>query len=296
MARFLGLFAASILLLVGVPSAHALLPPIDDTVHLFSQAAREEGEQIIRETYEQSPTHRRIVVQTLPTLPAEQPDLQQYAETLFRNERLNGILIVITRDPHKLEITFGKQTTRLFPDKDELRQTILTHFKRGSFDQGLLDGLRYASARLMSSPPIAVHQIPPRSVSPMTRVNPIAGLGIGGILLTVLVVLFLVRLVGGLFRGAAGGMGTAMPGMGGGFFSSLVGSIFGVAAGSWLYDRFLGGGNAYGGSSDSQFYPTPDSSDTYTADDGDVGSSSVDSWNDGGSFDDGSSGGAGGDW
>lgn len=54
-------------------------------------------------------------------------------------------------------------------------------------------------------------------------------------------------LIRGLFRsmsgggaGVGGGMGQPAYGGGGGFFQNMMGSLFGAAAGMWMYDQFFG--------------------------------------------------------
>ena len=65
---------------------------------------------------------------------------------------------------------------------------------------------------------------------------------IGG-LLVAWVIFGLIRSM--LNRGGAGGMGMPQGAGGGGFFTSLIGGMFGAAAGMWMYDQFFGShGNA----------------------------------------------------
>jgi uncharacterized protein len=103
--------------------------------------------------------------------------------------------------------------------------------------------------------------------------------------------------------GSAGGYGGYGAG-GGGFFSSLMGGLFGAAAGSWLYDQFSGGQSHFGGRGPMDSSPTisttPDRQDTdYTAEGGDFDQQAEANDDDGGggfSDDNSSWGGGGGDF
>jgi uncharacterized protein len=144
--------------------------------------------------------------------------------------------------------------------------------------------------------------------------------------LGIIAVLFLVRLLGGLFGGSAGparmggmgmpgrgmgpgyggpGYGPAYGGRGGGFFSGMLGGLGGALAGNWLYDQFSG--RHGGGHIDASSYPTSESTGGYfpQGDEpiigGDDGGNGGASWGDAGGDWGGGDGGAdwgggGGDW
>src|SRR5262249_22171665 len=137
-------------------------------------------------------------------------------------------------------------------------------FKNGDFDAGLLQGVRTITSEASAVRGQLGGGVPRGAAPPGRRVgvpnraaNPHGGFGLGSLLgigLLIVGVLFLVRLLGGLFgagsRGYAGGPGRmggpgygpgyGYGGGGGGFLSSVFGGIGGALAGNWLYDQFSG--------------------------------------------------------
>ena len=115
---------------------------------------------------------------------------------------------------------------------------------------------------------------------------------------------------GSMPGGGPGGGGYGPVRGGGGFFSSLLGSLFGAAAGNWMYDSFFRGGNrgpSLGDTSSPSVFG-PSDPDALPADEagggafggdaddaGGGGFGSDDSTGDNGGFDDGGGGDFGGD-
>ena len=118
-------------------------------------------------------------------------------------------------------------------------------------------------------------------------------------LLVIWVVVALVRAFTGAGRGYSGGPAGAGPGGpgygyggggggGGGFMTSLLGGLFGAAAGSWLYDSFIRGHSSHGGWGSSPAYGAPPSPGAAPED--------TDYSGTGGDIDSGDTGGGGGDF
>lgn len=254
-------------------------------------------------------------------------DARQAAEGMFRETKPNGVLVLIVKDTKKLEIVVGKHTYERFTDSDvsQLRSAILSKFKIGDFDGGVVAGAEYLETQLVRD--FAIGRAPassqdrtagaremtdPRArqpFQPVDRSGGGGGIGIIGLILAIVVIGFIFRAIGGFFRmltgggGYASGPGYAGGGYGGGMFNSILGSMFGAAAGNWMYDRFFrggggmtdftshGGNQGYGGGGyDGSQMIGGDSS--FSSDNGEIGGSFDGGW---GGGDDGS-GGGGGDW
>ncbi|MFO0578293.1 MAG: TPM domain-containing protein [Polyangia bacterium] len=280
--------------LIAAPALAATAPSVEDRAGLFSTSTVSTANQIVDRIYSNTAPHKQVVVETLATLPrGEQAD--QLAAQHFQQQRVDGLLILIVKDPHKLAVTVGRHTEERFRDAEAVRGAMLERFRRDDYDGGLLAGLRLVESRL-------TEQFPLRAVSAQREVGaPVAAaersasggrswmwlllLGGGGLLA------FLIwrsrRGTGsgtqygppvGEFRsgtGLGGGFGTgyAAPGGGGGWARTLLGGAAGAVAGNWLYDRFARGDHdgaahatSYGGGSGGGGYDAPDS------DVGDVGS------------------------
>lgn len=214
-----------------------------------------------------------------------------------------GIYILICKSPGYVEILVDRETrNRGFTqqDQDRLRKILTDALasaaktERGGDpekakslrDQGLYEAISFIENDLKDTS-VAGNA---RTASSTDQGEGIKlGSGIGGWLCLGLMILLGVWLVVGVFRALMGGFGGG-PGMGGGgFFSSLLGGLFGAAAGMWLYDHFFGGSSGMFGGSDAYANDGTSATDTGAGDfSGDDGT--------GGGFDDGGGDFGGGDF
>jgi hypothetical protein len=149
---------APLLLLLG-SRALAASSGVRDEAHFFSPDVVSQAEQVIGQIEQKH--HKDVLVETLPAIP---PDLKgQYdpqnkeaffekmANTRAKAQGVDGIYVLITRDPPHLQVMPGNNTRqRLFPlsDRDAVRDQLLTSFKQEKFDQGLLDMVRGIQQRM----------------------------------------------------------------------------------------------------------------------------------------------------
>ena len=278
-----------------------------DEAKIFSASTVEQAGRMISEIRSSTSPQKDVIVLTAATLPAGSEDAQRVAEEIFRQRRLNGVLLYLVKSPHRLVITIGRSTQSRFGAGDTVRNVMLQEFKAGRYDEGLLAGIGVLRKEL----PLAFSLASPRdrfaagsrqAVLPggegqFSRIDGPAprsastGFGFGGLLMIGLLIFAISRLFGN--RGM-GGMGGGLMGRGAG--GSFMSGLFGAVAGNWAYNHFFGGngmGSAWGSQypSDSPF----DSGGSFGNDDGAIGSSSSGSWNDGGDSGGGFDGG-GGDW
>lgn len=337
---------ASCLLGAGLCDAQPNAPArmVQDDLNWFSAAAREKANADIARI--KSQFHKDLAIETLkaPTQLSEVDPkdtvavnkfFDNWAVTRFKNERVDGVLVLLVDQPKIARVLVGPETEhRLFPatSRDELRTRLVEHLKKGDRDGALSSATAYVldvmgqHHRTAANPPVvpAQHEFPAQGVPVQRQPNLMNLIWIGlGVLLVVWVVSALVRALSG--GGGGYGMGGGYGGGGGGFMSSMLGGLFGAAAGMWMYDRFFGHGGSSGwggttagfGGSDASREPSDIGGGDPSVSGGDYGGGGNDvadaggggdNWNDagdfggggggdfGGGFGGGDFGGGGGDW
>ena len=275
------------LVLLGLFATSADATRIRDDGRMFSDRAVSEAQgrlDRIERAY-QVP----VVLETVESLNGQ--DITSASLERAQRSGSRGIYILLDKQGKKLEVRdFNK-----FLGEDRrraIRQAFTAPFQEGDFDAGLLQAvgtidtmLAQGGGRLRPNPAgNGRAPAPARGGGGLSALIPII-LGIVGIL-------FVIRLLGGLFgsmgRPQVGQAPMGAPGSsgygrgGGGFMSSLFGGIGGALAGNWLYDQFSGHHQDRG---DTYSNPT----DAGPADAGG-------NWGGGGEVGDWGGGGGGGDW
>lgn len=180
-----------------------------------------------------------------------------------------GIYILISKQDKLISNVLIRRrlANRLSEERRKaIRNAFIADFRSGDFDGGLRHAVQVIGQSLAAGQASVPAPFPARGV-PARRPG---GAGLGTLLmigLGIVAVLFVLRLLGGVFGGAGGGYrgparmggpGYGGPGYGygggggGGFFSSLFGGIGGALAGNWLYDQFSG--RHHGGYGDNASY------------------------------------------
>ncbi|MEY2411378.1 MAG: hypothetical protein QOF48_4048 [Verrucomicrobiota bacterium] len=299
--------------------ARAVGPEVRDNSGLFSPAAVKQADETIRAI--QRDYHKDLLIETFPAVPeARTNDYARNREEFFstfvtdraRAARLDGIYVLVMKEPppHRFRIQVGvgqatRQRAFTTADRDELVRIVQASFRADKYDEALRNGVAYVERTLRNNLQGAAAARPVSDAGGGRQVPDgpaTSSRGSGGSLLIlgvfivggVILVGFILRLLRRGMGGGSGGLAGAggMGGGGGGFFSSLLGGIGGAMAGSWLYDRFLGG-NAH--ASDNYRMNPPDAppSDVggdYSSSGGDVDSGGGGDFGGGG----GDSGGGGG--
>lgn len=288
--------------------AHALTPEVRDGAGFFKPETVARANEIIKEVEQRY--KKDLLVETVPHVPERErqeatssdPHVKDrffvdWADRRARDEGVNGIYVLITREPGHVEVAVGNRTRTEFPDEERHRlvEILLNHFKKKEYDEGLLEAVRYVQSTLaahtrVGGAPSAGSEHP--GLSHETR-GIEASWGLWHWLGLGLAVLFGVWLLSAVVRALAGGggqpggytgpggsAGYGPAGPGGGFFPSLMGGLFGAVAGSWLYDRFFSGESVSAAAEPTlDSAPAPEDTD-YTAEGGDfdtTGSSGGDS-------------------
>lgn len=324
-AKFSWLSLALALVTLLSPPAEARPAAILDDGAFFSESAKGEAARNIGDL--EKSVRKDLAIETFRELPVElkaglnledktavSRAIQQWAISRAKSQAVNGVYILLVKNPAHLQVEVGNDTQRqafTLHDRDQLVSLMLGKLRAKNNDGALLDAVSFVSStmrahlpnqtRLGSQPveaPRGYLMKAPATHSSVSWFLPLL-LGVG-----------VVWLIIGIIRAFTNSGGTPMggssvnPGGGGGFLSSLFGGMFGAAAGMWMYNQFFGdhGTSAWGANQNSfpdnnqntyndQGFSGQDTD--YSGSGGDFSDSSG-SGNDSSSWDSGSSGDSGG--
>lgn len=236
---------------------------IEDNAGLFSEGAREEAKAKLARL--QASVNREVHIQTYKELPESQSKALEaakgdktkvqgvwegWASDHLRGER--GLVVLINWEPGKVMVKADKAVTNAGysnASAGELRERLIKSLGEAKKNNNEVDRKKLLDEALAGAVSLIATTLPlerGRAGAP-AHLGGENDNGILGYVCLGLAGLMLVWLVVGLFRGAMAGpsMSPAMGG-GGGFFSSLLGGMFGAAAGMWMYNSFFGSNNAWG--------------------------------------------------
>jgi uncharacterized protein len=290
--------------LLAAGAAPAAIPEVRDEAEFFKPDTVRQANRIIKEIHDRH--KKELLVETFDKPPAdvaatlekagkdtaERNSLfERWARERAREKKINGIYVLITRTPPHLQVEVGNETAEkafTVENRNRLAEIMLREFKEKRYDEGLVKGVEYVRDTMSqnlgtSSPKQAAAE---KRATGSFWSSPLGWVCIGVVvLLGIWLVIGLVRAFSGGGGGYGGGGYGGGWGGGGGFFPSLLGGLFGAAAGMWMYDSFFrGGSQAFGG--------TPAADPTAGA--GDAQPQDTDYSGTGGDFDDGGAGDAGG--
>ncbi|MBV8087940.1 MAG: TPM domain-containing protein [Chloroflexi bacterium] len=242
------LFFMAILAALAVAPLNALAATyIQDNGNMFSANAKSQATQQIDQLVQS--TKKEVLVYTVTSLNGQDPSTA--ADSIFRQNGTNGVLLFMSKNDRQLQIKIGTDTRQAISTQREtqIRDAILTDFRSGDFDKGLLDGVGAIRATLTNAPlPGSGSAVPVRQSGP----------NVGLIVLLIVLALVAVWVIAGIRRarqqpyfsygqnpppggyGAPGygyGPGPGYGG-GGGFFSGMLGGLGGALLGNALFDAF----------------------------------------------------------
>lgn len=240
------------LLLLGTAGARAGGAGIQDDGAFFSEFAKVNASGTIKDVA--SRLHKDIAVQTLAAVPedmkatvlhssksATNRGFSQWAEQMAHAKGVNGVFILLVKQPAHLQVVVGTDTqTQAFTllDRTALVERMIGQLRQKKNDEALIDAVNFIAATMQShlgsSAKAFGHKAQPQ--------------GGGSWMQTIIIVLLIwlgFSVVRGLFRAMSGGGGSMGGGVGqpyggGGFLQNMMGSMFGAAAGMWMYDQFFG--------------------------------------------------------
>lgn len=247
---------------------------VEDKAGAFTPDGIKKAEEAFANTSFQSPTHFTVVTVGENDVPAGKkadfeaaqknpgklagPFFRDWARELARAERERGVftLVYLQGDKYFVDVVADRESDvhRNFTDQDarDVRDALIDGFRKTkeTGDKAARD------AALLAATNVVINQLkdtsaPEAGTASRTHSSDAdtkrgGGTNIMGYVCIGLAVLLGVWLVVGLIRAFTGGGGGGYGGGGyggggGGFFPSLMGGLFGAAAGMYLYDSFMGG-------------------------------------------------------
>lgn len=269
-------------LMLAVASASPARAAVKDEAGFFSATAIQKANSEIAEI--QRRFRKNLLIETVRTVPDDKVDrvkqmdrsardsfFHKWANERARADGVNGVYVLICKSPGHVQVEAGADTKkRAFTPQNEraLSNLLITAFREKKYDRGLEDAVSYVQRSMANN--LAGHT---RSAGPIVgptghagpnRNAPITGGSMSWIVWLILIVVG-VWICFALLRGISRGMGAGgrppgpggpgyggygyggggYGGGGGGFMSSVLGGLFGAAAGNWLYDSFFRGGSTH---------------------------------------------------
>ena len=246
-------------------------PPrtVQDDAGMFSTQAKEKANRDVAEI--KTRFRKDLLIETRATAPklpetidsknakAIDEFYDKWAKQLFDNDAVDGVFVIITQKPARVQIQLGNETRRLgeftTEDRSELRKIFMANLKKDpdgaltsatSFALSVFTKHRRSGAQSPAPGPRDGGRPAPAPEPEQEGVPWVKYILIGlAILIVVWLVMGVIRALSGAGRapgyGGGPGGGGYGGGGGGGFFSSLLGGLFGAAAGMWLYNNMFGG-------------------------------------------------------
>jgi Trypsin-like peptidase domain/TPM domain len=134
---------------------------LKDEAKLFSDEAVKKVTEELRDIAKKY--RREVIVETYPTVPAKDVDrvkdmtreernkyFRNWATQRLHSEGINGVLILICKNPSHLEVEFSERVRSIFSAKDtkQIIELLVGKFRDKQFDEGLLDALQYVRDKL----------------------------------------------------------------------------------------------------------------------------------------------------
>ena len=250
---------------LGTAASRAGSGGVVDNGAFFSEQAKSDAVKTIAEM--ERTLRKGVLIETFKEIPADvkagvnaqdksamSQMYDQWARKQAKQHGVNGVYVLLVKSPAHLQAEVGTETQQLaFTMKDRAALVSLMVGKLGAKqnDEALRDGVNFVSATIKSHLP----NRPRTGAAPVPATSQPAQPSGGGMgwLIPAIVIGLVAWVVIGIVRAITGRMGggpaMGQAGGGGGFFSSLIGGMFGAAAGMWMYDQFFsnhGSNSAYG--------------------------------------------------
>lgn len=152
-----GIVVISLLMLAGPTTAG--IHQVWDQGHAFKPATIVEVDQILSEIHEKF--HKDLMIETFASIPDDfkpkyqEDGAQKFFENWANSEgatlQLNGIILLICRDPRHVQVGIGKATVQKAfteADRDELLRTMMPLLHQNQYDEGILAGVRFVRDRI----------------------------------------------------------------------------------------------------------------------------------------------------
>ncbi len=154
------LFLVAVLLTLPLP-AFALTPEVRDDAGFFKRETLTKADEIIKDIKKDK--KKDLLIETFRSPPdakeeeAKSTDhkekdrfFSEWALERARANKVNGIYVLICREPPYIKVLVGDKTRKIFTDdeRDHLAKILVDRFKAKEYDEGLLEGVRYVEKTL----------------------------------------------------------------------------------------------------------------------------------------------------
>ncbi len=261
--------------LFGTSISLAGLGAVRDNGVFFSDSAKSEATRRISEIEREY--KKDLVIETFKEIPEEIKQgveltdkaalgrlFEQWTVKQAKQQKVNGVYILLSREPAHIQIVVGNETQNkafTLMDRNNLSSLMLSKLRKKQNDEALLEGVNFVFTTMANHviPNNRTNNVSSSSAGPAVQGEQTEQANSWGWIVIAVIGIGAIWLIVGIIRSVFGGRAsTAGPGMspgygGGGIFSSMLGGMFGAAAGMWLYDQFSGNhGNAWGADQDNR--------------------------------------------
>jgi uncharacterized membrane protein YgcG len=147
---------------VAASPARAIVPELQDGAAFFkpetiakandilAEIGKNHKKDLLIETYATVPADKVAAVKTMDK-EAKAKFFQEWANSRARRRRVEGIYVLISRDPGHIQVEVGRETQKgafTLKDADHLRELLIAAFEKKEYDRGLLDAVQYVQKTL----------------------------------------------------------------------------------------------------------------------------------------------------
>ena len=236
---------------------------VQDDANLFSKEAIGQANAVVAKIKEK---HKKdLFIETVAEGPEK--DFPGWARSRFNNAAVDGVYVVLTKKPKRLQIDVGDATLRNgYFTRQDIKELETIVKAKGTNDEVLNKIVTFVHETMNERhKPKAVAQQPKENPAPVQKAQPPPVQDRGqevrhdtampswvGWVCAILAVVFVVWIIfaviramtgmgGGGYGYGGGGGGMGYGGGGGGFLTGMLGGMFGAMAGMWMYNNFFGG-------------------------------------------------------
>src|SRR5579862_121022 len=153
MRRLLSTLLPILMMVFAMASPAQAMSGIHDNAGVFKSETISTAQDLLHQIRNKS--GRDVYVETYPSVPQDREgELQtkgktrfydEWAEDIGREHAVNGVVILIVKDPGHLEVNVGNVTRKTeftVQDRDGLRDKMLADLNENNYDGALIDGLK----------------------------------------------------------------------------------------------------------------------------------------------------------
>jgi uncharacterized membrane protein YgcG len=165
LGRTLGI--ALCLALAFASPAFAVVPEVQDRAGLFKPETIAKADDVLAEIGKKH--NKDLLIETYPTVPPDKVEavkamdksgrakfFQEWANSRARRRRVNGIYVLITKEPGHIQVEVGHETEKAAfttKDADRLRDILIDAFQKKEYDRGLLEAVQFVEKTLDDNMP-----------------------------------------------------------------------------------------------------------------------------------------------